>query len=282
MIGTFITSRGRFSGFFASPNAVGLFVALVLPLAVWKYMQEKKKWVLVLGVLLVASLLMCRARSAMLSVLVSGGFFLINIFQGRKLFIITLLAFIFLAFALYVELFGWVFFSEFVRMDSLPDGSGRTEAWNETLRFIRQRPWLGYGFGTEDHIFAKFVVRFREHSGAYVHNSYLGLVSQLGIIGALLFFVPLLGFVAKHIVRVMQSGATRVFSLRLAVVSSIMSGLIYSFFESWIYTIGNAFSFLFWVLVMILYSIDKNETADIQNSGSSELVPLTQNPEIKK
>jgi len=97
-----------------------------------------------------------------------------------------------LAGVLYHELFDVASIVTFLRFDwqELVEGGGRIEGWAEVARFIADRPWFGYGFGTEDQLFYRFDIIFDVHAGASAHNSYLGVVTQIGLVGAALFYVP--------------------------------------------------------------------------------------------
>jgi hypothetical protein len=76
-------------------------------------------------------------------------------------------------------------------------------------------------------------------------SSYYGLVVQMGWFFAVLFFLSLWVLVVR----------STLFSLKnfelVALGATIASGLILSAFESVVYSAGNAFSFLFWVCVML-------------------------------
>ncbi len=252
VIGFFFVGGGRFLGIFTNPNSVALLSAVLSPVALYFYLTTRKKWALIfLGVLLL-SLVLSQSRSGFLSAAIGLGFFLWHYFENKKHVVLTIIFFVAGLFMLYLELFGASLIAQIVRMDTLSSGSGRLEAWDEILRLIAYRPWLGYGFGTEDQIFFKFDIIFEEHSGAYAHNSYLGLVSQLGLLGALLFFFPIFLFVVKSAFSLYRFRRHSDFLLFLSLLSSVIVGLCLAFFESWIYSIGNAFCFVYWILFAAL------------------------------
>jgi len=123
--------------------------------------------------------------------------------------------------------------------------SGRAEAWQVAIPIIQRRLLLGHGFGTEDRIFEG--ISFRIHRGLYVHNSYLGMTYQLGLVGSILLFLPLLALLFT------RAFARRTESVQVASYEAVLfGGLIASLFESWVYSVGNAFAFPFWICVMLL------------------------------
>jgi hypothetical protein len=128
--------------------------------------------------------------------------------------------------------------------EAMAAGGGRVEAWQVAIPIIQQNLALGHGFGTEELIFSG--LRFKIHRGSYVHNSYLGLTYQLGLVGSILLFGPLLWLLARR-------AFARPSGSQLAAYEAVLfGGLIASLFESWIYSAGNAFSFPFWICVMLL------------------------------
>lgn len=87
------------------------------------------------------------------------------------------------------------------------------------------------------------------HQGKYMHNSYLGLAYQLGIVGTAVLFIPLFGLAFKATIRLLR----RQLTLRQSgYVAVLLTGLVAAGSESWIYSVGNAFCFPFWTAIMLL------------------------------
>lgn len=143
----------------------------------------------------------------------------------------------------------------YLRMDSLATGSGRQEAWAAATELLWERPWTGYGFGTEELLFELFGYRFFEHAGAMAHNSYLGLSVQIGILGAAIFFLPLI-LVAIKGFRVSVRAKDDI--MLSSLLATLVAGLVICFTESWLYSAGNAQSLPFWVLFGILVRLVMN------------------------
>jgi O-antigen ligase len=136
----------------------------------------------------------------------------------------------------------------YLRIENLPTAAGRLEAWDVGLDLLRKRPWTGYGFGTEDILFEKFGIRFLQHGGAMVHNSYLGLSLQIGVLGTAIFFIPMFLVVTKGVQKWVKGKDVVVGIL----TATVIAGLVISFTESWLYSAGNSQSLPFWILFGIL------------------------------
>lgn len=252
--------RGRFMGFFLNPNAIGFYAILILPLSLWSLHSEGKKWVAFLILLILVSLLLSRPRAGMIGAAISVGYYLsfYRFWQRRALW--TCLFFIPVILVLYHELFGLTSIVTFLRMDwkTFMEGGGRLEAWGAVLRLIALRPWLGYGFGTEDRLFEEFDIIFKQHQGAYAHNAYLGFTSQLGLIGSAIFFIPLIFFFFHRSYQISRTPlGDSTYGLRLAINAVFLGILFHAFFESHLYSAGNAFIFSFWALVVVAYQLDR-------------------------
>lgn len=255
LFGFTLIENGRFFGTFGSPNSIGVFSAILVPLAFWSYFSERKQSALLLLILIGISLLLSRSRAGIVSTIMASAYFLFFYRRERLPMIMAGLLFFLLCSFLYFEMFESSWFREYFRWETLATGGGRLEAWKEVVRLIKMRPWFGYGFGTEDELFLKFDIVFYEHAGAYAHNSYIGLVSQLGLVGACLFFIPLTLFFLTGAYQAiyMPSGSTR--WLAFALNASIFGGLVNGIFESWLYAVGNSFTFPFWMIVILAYRL---------------------------
>jgi len=250
LIGLGMGAYKPFTGIFKSPNTVGVIISLLMPLAFWSYLCDQKKKGLYCIILFAISLFISKSRGGILATAIACGYFLFSYYRAHRATILTWIVMFVGCALLYAELFGSSFFKEYFKWETLSVGGGRLEAWPEVIRLIKLRPWLGFGFGTEDHLFLHFDIVFMNHAGAYAHNSYLGLASQLGLAGVLLFFVPLFFIFFRRAYQLPKMPPDKSFALLLALNASILGGLINAFFESWLYTVGSAFALPFWCLVI--------------------------------
>lgn len=242
---------GRFAGIFGNPNGLGVISAIILPLSLWQALETRKKSAAFLFLIMLAGLFLSAARGSLNAAIIGLGYFIYAHSKKYK----PLILFFSIAFALIsvwvIETILKEFFLTYVRVETLSIGGGRFEAWPVTLNLIRENLFFGYGFGVEDKIFGLKHIVFYIHSGVYVHNSYLGIMLQLGIIGFIMFFTPLFILLFKELFSKQDSDTAL---LRYALRASLISGLICAIFESWIYAVGNGQVFPFWIIIMLLVS----------------------------
>jgi O-antigen ligase len=252
---TSLVERGelRTAGPMSNPNGMGILAAMLVPVAleVWNSSSRKRDRY-VWGTALMTCLAMVAlsgTRSAIVAVV--SVLILIAVIRGsrRQMVRLSVLGSLVAVSYVIVETSGLrELLERYFRTESLLTASGRVEAWNTGIDLLRLRPDFGYGFGTEDLLFEHFRMRFTEHSGLMVHNSYLGLALQVGIPAAAICYL-LLFFLAGRGVwtsRKRQRGPTA------ALVGCLIAGLIIAFSESWLYSAGNSQSLPFWVLVGLL------------------------------
>jgi O-antigen ligase len=145
--------------------------------------------------------------------------------------------------------------------------SGRTIAWKVGWSCLMERPLTGFGFGTEEYILRArgFNHAISIFSGSYFHNSYLGLALQVGVPGAVLFFLPVLALV---FVEWRSRGRSAGDPLRFALRAVLLTGAVSWLLESWPYSMGNAFSFPFWTSMMLLGWINLSDRQGAQRRSA--------------
>jgi len=125
--------------------------------------------------------------------------------------------------------------------------TGRTQAWSGAIRQGEQRPLLGYGFGTEDHV---FVDRFPLFFGGSAENSYVGIFLQLGLVGVLLLgavAIALLGGCLRAFRRL--GGVDR--RAAAACTAALLAGLALALVQSYLYAVGNTATLTVWMCAFL-------------------------------
>lgn len=245
----------RFMGYFLNPNTIGILTGIILPLVLWKAIGRNKLWAKILLVFVLLSLFLSGSRSGLLGSVIGGGYY---IFMTKEKYRIPTV-FLSLLIIIVMFTFGDIIqrqLSSYLRISGLFRGttelnivsSGRVEKWKAMGLLIKRRPLLGYGFGTEDLLFRHFGFKL-ESTGLYAHNTFLGMAVQMGILGFILFFSPLFYLLFKP----SKTKDNLVYALN----GMIIGGLIGGFFESWMYSVGSAFAFPFWVGVVVLLRLKK-------------------------
>ncbi len=241
---------GRFQGIFQNPNSLGITCAIFLPLMLWQFLETKKIITLFLFFLMLIALFLSASRNSInASVITLGYFIYMRSSKHRPLIFFTSMSLI-LMLVWFMQTLAKEFFHIYYRVESISSMGGRIELWPRALNLITLKPILGYGFGVEEKILYLKNAKLYNLPGSYVHNSYLGMMLQLGIIGFVIFFIPLFILLFKELFS--KQDTTPVPLLRRALRASFMAGLLCSVFESWVYSVGNAQAFPFWIMVMLL------------------------------
>ena len=139
--------------------------------------------------------------------------------------------------------------SVIVRPEKLQTASGRFLIWELFTDYIQNRPLLGHGWGTEDLLHGYYgtnLERLRIR-GIYAGSSYVGFVAQMGVLGAAAFFLPLF-WVAGRAALVPRGRSLQFHALNAVLLVGLMTAAV----ESWMSSLGNAQSLLFWIPVMLL------------------------------
>lgn len=237
---------GRFQGFFANPNGVGSISGLCLPFLFFFSMAPRSWMWRCLFILTLTSLLMAGSRGPLIAALFGISILSLPHFKKRmgKLVLIggSLLLF-----------FGYFsttdYFKENVlRVETLETMSTRTEFWELGRSYISERPWLGFGFGTDSEIHDYHGLQLSDVKlrGYGVMSSYLGLAVQLGVPLTIVFYSY---FILAVIVAAIAYGKD---PYVMAYAAATCSGLLIGIGESVLYSAGNAFGFIFWCFPMLL------------------------------
>lgn len=241
----------RTAGPMLNPNQTGAVAVLLAPSAyyAWKASERGRSvWLAALATW-VGMLLLSGSRGPLLGFAVAVAFAVV-VRRG-------VLAMLGVTFGLPAGFMVWEFSdtmqgfaAHYLRFEHIATAAGRFEAWAAATDLLMKSPALltGYGFGTEDLLFALFELVFEIHNGAYVHNAYLGLALQLGVIVAGVVIVWLLVMAARGFGAALRHGD----QLTIALEATLLAGLFVGLTESWFYSAGNAVALPFWVLVGVL------------------------------
>ena len=121
--------------------------------------------------------------------------------------------------------------------------TGRAHFWAVTLEIIKAHPFVGTGLGAYGVVYTRYDTRNGLFRLEQAHNDYLQVLSDAGIIGAVLG----LGFVALLFYKALQRAKSRDDFRRgvaLASLSGCFAVLVHSFFDFTLHTTSNALLFL--------------------------------------
>jgi O-antigen ligase len=292
----------RYRGLGENPDTVALLIGLTAPVALWALLRARSKWeriasALVLA-LLVGSLVASQSRGGLAAAGIGSVVLLLLILPRwwRRLVFVGAVALAVLGVvvirhapssthttsngrqasisvkdARYAgRLEDELNFRHSPSIWSVLGSSGRTEAWRGALNQIKGRPLLGYGFGTENHV---FVDRFYDFEGSYVENSFLGVGLQLGIIGAVSIIALIVAVAAASVPRLRRPRALGDPAPALAAVG--VAGLVLMFVQSYVYSVGDVATVTFWVSCFVLSALPAGpQSIEHQATGQkSELEP---------
>ncbi|GAB4378387.1 MAG: hypothetical protein Kow0075_08240 [Salibacteraceae bacterium] len=255
----FVIFVGRFRGLLGNPNGLGLYLLLstAVTLSLYaKYDHRFSKGVYTMFmVLFFISLIACGSRTALMAVLF---YVVFSRFTAVPHFLVLLMFFAMILSYEYVlqELPKWIIqlnLQDYLRLDTLSEGSGRFIAWNFAWQNINDVYFLGGGFGYTDKIYqdAYRQLSLLGHQGN-AHNSYLTLWLDTGVIGLSLFAMGLIR-------NITQATARYRFALVL-----LMSVLLSTYFESWLAASLNPFTSLFLILLTVLIEVPEEDEAPLK------------------
>ena len=259
---TFI--EGRFRGLFGNPNGLGIFSFLTFILAYTinymnKQLFSQREKIIVFGSIFYF-LIACGSRTSLVASLMFLGFarfFSLSPFFGFLAFLafIALLEvaqnnIVFIVRSLGVE--------EYFRVETLADGSGRYFAWQFAWERITNDGFFlfGGGFGNDEYIMRQHYPYLRSmgHHGG-VHNSYLTMWFNTGIIGILLFFRSFILMFIKA-----NKQAPIAFALMFSVIFSVL-------YESWLTGSLNPFTIM---LLIVMTMMSEEEIIGHQHASEEE------------
>ncbi|MBP7216395.1 MAG: O-antigen ligase family protein [Candidatus Omnitrophica bacterium] len=244
----------RINAGFVHANDFGAYSIMVLP---WAFICFKKSLSMKVRLLLGAvcalgfwCLLHTASRGAMLGLFIGVIVFLI-FFRPKFLFAVPILLAVFA-----------VLSPDGVRRITLmfntehSTGWERLQLWKGTWAMICQHPILGFGINTYSHYFPQFKpIEYPDLK--YVHNCYLQMWSEIGIVG-LLVFLLLIGSIILAVVRKLRQkvlvGNVEGLLL-LGIVSGYIAFLVHASLDTNLYSL--LLQTMFWVVSAYLVSLNK-------------------------
>lgn len=241
-----ILSGGRFKGILGNPNGLGIFLNLTFIL--WMVLKEfklveftRRENFFVLFVIML-SLFWSGSRNGLMSVFMFYMVYRMVKIHWSFAIVIVLFVIVFqdLIFGGFIELIQFFQLGSYFRLDSIEEGSGRKIAWVFGWMEVQKYYFIGGGFGHDENVFRPnyYWLERMGHNGG-VHNSYLSLWFDSGIIGLLLYFS---GFIT-NIIKSLKGGY-----IGLAFLVSICFNITY---ESWIVGSLNPFTIMFLIILTI-------------------------------
>jgi O-antigen ligase len=121
--------------------------------------------------------------------------------------------------------------------------TGRTHFWSGTLDIIRDHPVLGTGLGAFSLAYTRYDTRNGQMRLEQAHNDYLQILSDAGIVGALLALVFVVALFRMGFRRAATKDKFRR-GVALGALAGCFAVLVHSFFDFTLHTTANALLFL--------------------------------------
>ena len=157
--------------------------------------------------------------------------------------------------------------------------TGRAHFWAVTVDIIKANPFLGTGLGA----FGVIYTRYDSRNGLYrleqAHNDYLQILSDAGIVGAVLALSFVLLLFYKGFSRARSRDDFRR-GVALAALSGCFAVLVHSFFDFTLHTTSNALLFL--VLAAVATMNGRVEDAPRQRKKRSSSTDSTDDTDSEK
>ena len=247
----YVTREERFQGLFGNPNGLGIFSLLfffffTVILELEPKLFSRREKIIVYG-LVVLSIYMSGSRGSLFGFLIYflfSGFYRISPFLGSVVVIAFMSSYSYLSDHL-VGIINSLGLGDYMRVNTLQEGSGRFIAWQFSWVHIQESYWFGRGFEYTEYLFNipanVYYLQTLGHQGN-AHNSYITLWLDTGLIGVVTYVLAFASCFFKAVKRT-----------RLA-LPLMYASLFSSFFESWLTASLNPFTIMLFITLAIITS----------------------------
>lgn len=252
---------GQYAGYFGNQNMFGTFSALITPYVLfhWRIVASKtwQKWVdLGLIGLIFIGLYYSGSRNGLVSCVLAGSVYYAVINLKSRIRLIAAGICLVLAFVISPTLQSDL--TRFVRKGTdkssyVTDFSSqvteekRFEMWTGVWPLFWKQKLTGYGFASSHLLVFEFTAD--EEAGRSLHNSYLEIFGDLGLPGLILLMVLLFLIVMKALTLIQYEGEPLEQNIKAVFIAIFVAGSANAFFESWMFSVGNLTSLMYWVPV---------------------------------
>jgi len=249
---------GQYAGLFGNQNMFGAFSALITPYAVfhWRVVAQKK-WEkaadILLLVMIFSGLWFSRSRNGLSSCVIAIAvyFFVLNA-QSRIKSVIAALCVV-LALVLLPTLKtdltrfirkGTDSSAQVTNLSSQLVEEKRFEMWKGVWPLFWKEKLTGYGFASSHLLVFPFTTD--EEAGRALHNSYLEIFGDLGAPGLILLLLILYRVGVMTITLILQRCEPLERNINAVFISVFVAGSANAFLESWMFSVGNLTSLMYW------------------------------------
>lgn len=237
---------GRIVSFFENPNVYGEYLILIIMINVALFATLKKPLLKVCALILLALSGLCMiltySRGCWIGIALAVALFLF--IYSKKVFllfaVLGVVALFFLPKSVMTRL---------LSIGNLADSSTsyRVYIWQGTMNMLKDFWVTGIGVGTSafNHVYP--IYAFGAISAPHPHNLYLLLLSEMGILGLLVFAVLMIMILKKLFVTANKSGDKIISAYSAALFSALVGFLVQGIFDNVWY--NYRVFLLFWIIV---------------------------------
>jgi O-antigen ligase len=248
----------QYAGLFGNQNMYGTFSAMIVPYVLfhWRVSAQKRwqRWAdaLLLGMIF-AGLWFSNSRNGMISCVlaISTYFFVVDLKHRLKVVAaaVCLIAALAISPSLQTDLTRFVRkgidkTTEVTSLSSQFLEERRYEMWTGVLPLFWKERLTGYGFASSHLLVFQFTKD--EEAGRTLHNSYLEIFGDLGLPGLILLLLILYRLSAKTVTLVHQRNEELERYINAVFIATFVAGSANAFFESWMFSVGNLTSLVYW------------------------------------
>lgn len=263
----------RLQGVTANPNTLAAFAVFGALLAWGLARHYRRHWILLTALPCLAALLMTESRTSVVALVVA--FVVVSLRDATRG--ITRFAYIAVMAGLIVfvaaPILGWQppaalqqtsdRFTEGTDAASLND---RTLAWASALRYWGEQPLSGVGYQAGEDLFtSEYESGSLAFQRAPAHNSYLQLLLELGLLGAIPALLALIAVVMAWL-----RSSTR--GLGAGTMAVVLAGLIIQISESSMLGTGQLYPYVFWPVALGVGLMPKNAPPETKYQPDRQLV----------
>ena len=247
-----IEPGSRATASFKTPNGLGAYLTLAVPLGLSLFFSKKYPWrvCFIFFIACLWSLGLTFSRGAWVGTLSGMAFVLLikGFFHNEKfIFLISTRGFILML----IFLAGFVFSIHLIENSSwkrLNTAQWRLAIWQDTLKMIKDHPFLGHGPNT----FMQLFQSYRRDVGTqptYAHNCYLQLATENGLLG-LGGFLWIIGIVFSNSLKTIHQffkNNDPFLIAAMGLLGGMLAFLVHSFFDNHLFSLQ--LSIYLWVVI---------------------------------
>jgi len=249
---------GQYAGAFGNQNLLGIFSALIVSHVLFHWRVEaqtpRRKWMdVALLAVVFTGLGLSRSRGGMMACVIAVATYFIVVSVESRIKIIAIALSLIVVIVAFPNLKQSI--TRFIRKDTVEraqiEGVGeqlfeerRYELWRNVVPLYWKEKMSGYGFAMS-HLLT-FPFSGDKEVGRHVHNSYLELFGDLGLPGVLLFLVILGRLASRSLTLMERRGDFLQRNINAVFISVFAAGVVNAFFESWMFSVGNIVTLMFW------------------------------------